>query len=45
MNAGLPADKISIVVAAGRHHANEGAELAEGVGAPWVLETDSSDRV
>ena len=39
MKAGLPADKISIVVATGLHRANEGAELAELVGDPWVLET------
>ena len=39
MNAGLPADKITIIVATGLHRANEGAELAELVGDPWVLET------
>ena len=39
MGAGLPADKISIIVATGLHRANEGAELAELVGDPWVLKT------
>lgn len=37
--AGLPADKISVVVATGLHRPNEGAELEELVGDPWVLET------
>lgn len=39
MSAGLPADKISIIVATGLHRPNEGAELAELVGDPWVLKT------
>lgn len=39
MAAGMSADKISVVVATGLHRPNEGAELAELVGDPWVLET------
>jgi nickel-dependent lactate racemase len=39
MAAGLPPEKIVIVVATGLHRANEGAELAELVGDPWVLKT------
>jgi nickel-dependent lactate racemase len=37
--AGIPADKISVVVATGLHRPNEGAELAELVGDPWVQQT------
>ena len=37
--AGLSADNISIIVATGLHRPNEGDELAELVGDPWVLET------
>lgn len=37
--AGMAAEHISIVVATGLHRANEGAELAELVGDPWVLDT------
>ena len=37
--AGLKAERISIVVATGLHRANEGAELEELVGDPWVLKT------
>lgn len=37
--AGLPAEAIRIVVATGLHRPNEGAELAELVGDPWVLDT------
>jgi nickel-dependent lactate racemase len=44
MNAGMPADKISIVVATGLHRPNEGAELAELVGDPWVLKTVSVEN-
>ncbi len=36
--AGMPADKIRVLVATGLHRPNEGAELAEVVGDPWVLE-------
>ncbi len=39
MSAGLPRERIVIVVATGLHRPNEGAELAELVGDPWVLET------
>ena len=39
MAAGLPRERIVIVVATGLHRPNEGAELAELVGDPWVLET------
>jgi nickel-dependent lactate racemase len=37
--AGIHADKISILIATGLHRPNEGAELAEVVGDPWVLKT------
>ncbi|MGP8184639.1 MAG: nickel-dependent lactate racemase [Terracidiphilus sp.] len=37
--AGVPAAKISVVVATGLHRPSEGAELEELVGDPWVLET------
>jgi nickel-dependent lactate racemase len=36
---GIPADRIDVLVATGLHRPNEGAELAELVGDPWVLET------
>jgi nickel-dependent lactate racemase len=36
--AGLPLDRISIVVATGLHRPNLGAELAELVGDDWVLQ-------
>ena len=39
MRAGMPADKITVIVATGLHRANEGAELAELVGDPWVQKT------
>jgi nickel-dependent lactate racemase len=39
MAAGVPAQKIVVVVATGLHRPNEGAELAELVGDPWVLKT------
>ena len=35
---GIPADRITILVATGLHRPNEGDELAELVGDPWVLE-------
>lgn len=38
MAAGIPKDQISVVVATGLHRPNEGEELAELVGCPWVLE-------
>jgi nickel-dependent lactate racemase len=37
--AGVPRDGITVLVATGLHRANEGSELAELVGDPWVLET------
>jgi nickel-dependent lactate racemase len=36
--AGIPLDRISILVATGLHRPNEGEELAELVGDPWVLQ-------
>ena len=39
MAAGIPAEAITVLVATGLHRPNEGAELAELVGDPWVLET------
>lgn len=37
--AGIAAEKITVLVATGLHRPNEGEELAELVGDPWVLET------
>ncbi|MDQ0304290.1 nickel-dependent lactate racemase [Ancylobacter polymorphus] len=37
--AGIPADGITVLVATGLHRPNEGDELAELVGDPWVLAT------
>jgi nickel-dependent lactate racemase len=39
MAAGIPAARITVLVATGLHRPNEGAELAELVGDPWVLQT------
>jgi nickel-dependent lactate racemase len=39
MAAGIAAERICVLVATGLHRPNEGAELAELVGDPWVLET------
>jgi len=39
MAAGLPAEGITVLVATGLHRPNEGEELAELIGDPWVLET------
>jgi lactate racemase len=36
--AGVPLDRITVLVATGLHRPNLGAELAELVGDPWVLE-------
>ena len=36
--SGIDADAITVLVATGLHRPNEGAELAELVGDPWVLE-------
>jgi len=38
MAAGIPAERITVLVATGLHRPNEGDELAELVGDPWVLE-------
>ena len=37
--AGLPRERITVLVATGLHQPNEGEELAEVVGDRWVLET------
>ncbi len=37
--AGMPREGITVLVATGLHRPNEGAELAEVVGDPWVLDT------
>jgi nickel-dependent lactate racemase len=37
--AGMPRDKISVLVATGLHRPNEGAELEELVGDRWVMDT------
>ena len=39
MAAGIPAARITVLVATGLHRPNEGDELAELVGDPWVLQT------
>ena len=39
LDAGMKADDITVLVATGLHRPNEGAELAELVGDPWVLKT------
>ena len=39
MASGIPAARISVLVATGLHRPNEGAELEELVGDPWVLRT------
>src|SRR3954452_15886084 len=36
---GVPAEGITVLVATGLHRPNEGEELAELVGDPWVLDT------
>ena len=41
LEAGVPRDGITVLVATGLHRANEGVELAELVGDPWVLDTVS----
>ena len=38
LTAGIPREKITILVATGLHRPNVGAELAEVLGDPWVLE-------
>ncbi len=37
--AGMPREGITVLVATGLHRPNEGAELAEVVGDPWVFDT------
>ena len=37
--AGTPADRITVLVATGLHRPNEGEELAEVIGDPWVMQT------
>ncbi len=39
LEAGIPAAGITVLVATGLHRPNEGAELEELVGDPWVLST------
>lgn len=39
LDAGLRAEAITVLVATGLHRPNEGAELVELVGDPWVLQT------
>ena len=39
LEAGVPKERISVLVATGLHRPNEGAELEELVGDPWVLAT------
>jgi len=39
LDAGVPRARITVLVATGLHRANEGAELLELVGDPWVLDT------
>jgi nickel-dependent lactate racemase len=41
MASGIPLTRISILVATGLHRANEGKELEELVGDPWVMATVS----
>lgn len=39
LDGGVPRERITVLVATGLHRPNEGAELAEVVGDPWVFET------
>jgi nickel-dependent lactate racemase len=39
IQAGIPASRITVLVATGLHRPNEGEELAALVGDPWVLDT------
>lgn len=39
LDGGVPKERITVLVATGLHRANEGAELAEVVGDPWVFGT------
>ena len=38
LEAGVPKERICVLVATGLHRPNEGPELAEVIGDPWVLE-------
>src|SRR3954471_1168645 len=38
VEAGIPKERISVLIATGLHRPNEGVELAELVGDPWVLD-------
>ena len=40
--SGVPLDKIDVLVATGLHRPNDGEELAELVGDPWVMSTCAS---
>lgn len=44
LDAGMKASNIQVLVATGLHRPNEGEELAELVGDPWVLETVPVDN-
>lgn len=39
LRGGVPADKITVLVATGLHRPNQGSELEELIGDPWVLST------
>ena len=39
LESGIPARNITVLVATGLHRPNEGEELAELIGDPWVLDT------
>ncbi len=39
LHAGVPRERITVLVATGLHRPNEGDELAEVVGDPWVFDT------
>ena len=39
LGSGIPAREITVLVATGLHRPNEGEELAELIGDPWVLDT------
>jgi nickel-dependent lactate racemase len=39
LDAGVPREGVTVLVATGLHRSNEGQELAELVGDPWVLDT------
>lgn len=44
MGAGMDPSRIQVLVATGLHRPNEGEELAELVGDPWVMETVSVEN-